>query len=372
MKRRFAPVLVCVLLLAVSACADVQDDLTSSRRNAIVNTIEKVAPAVVTINVVEIQRERVGDPFFFDFWDHFGPRRGPRVRERAVESIGTGFIFDVEGHILTNYHVLQGADIIASVTLPDGRNLEVELVGFDERSDIAVLKAKGEKLPYIPLGDSEDLLVGEWVMAIGNPFGLIMRDPQPSVSVGVISANHRRVSRDVGGGDRLYQDLIQTDAAINPGNSGGPLVNVNGRAVGVNTMIFSVSGGSQGLGFAIPISRVKRVADEILKYGRRRNPWLGFHGEAIGELAGYSLRELGITATEGVLVTELLRDCPAIEAGLSLGDVIVEMNGEVVGHPVDVDLVTWGLFVDDSVTLTVDRRGERRQVVFKVKELSGQ
>ena len=355
-------------LVCCAAAAEPQDDLYAGRRNAVVRAIEKVAPAVVTINVVEFQRERVVDPFFFDFWDHFAPR-GPRVRERKVESIGTGFLFDQEGHILTNYHVIQGADAIASVNLPDGRDLEVELVGFDERADIAVLKAKGEDLPFIPLGDSEDLLVGEWVVAIGNPFGLIMRDPQPSVSVGVISANHRRVSRDVGAGERLYQDLIQTDAAINPGNSGGPLVNVAGEAVGVNTMIFSSSGGNQGLGFAIPINRVRRVADELIRYGRRRNPWLGFHGQAVGELTRYSLRELGLTVRDGVLVTELMRACPAVDAGLQLGDVVVEINGEAVSHPIDVDLATWSLFEGDPVTLLVDRRGTRLQVVFKVKEL---
>ncbi len=372
MNARFSSALIAVLLTALIARADVQDDLRASRRNAIVRAIEKVAPAVVTINVVEIQRERVGDPFFYDFWDRFGPRPMQRIREHAVQSIGSGSIFDAAGHILTNYHVLQDADAISSVTLPDGRNLEVRLVGYDERTDLAVLKAKGENLPYIPFGDSESLLVGEWVVAIGNPFGLIMRDPQPSVSVGVVSANHRRVSRDVGGGERLYQDLIQTDAAINPGNSGGPLVDVAGRAVGVNTMIFSMSGGSQGLGFAIPINRVKRVAEEIIRFGRRRNPWLGFHGQAVEDLSPYSLRELGITVSGGVLVTELLRDCPATRAGLRLGDVITEMNGVAVYQPVDVDLATWELFIDDQVTLLVDRQGERRRIVFKVKELTGQ
>lgn len=350
-----------------------QDDISTSRRNAIVRAIEQVRAAVVTINVVEIKHEQIiDDPFFQNFMGMFDFNfRRPRVQGRVIEGIGTGFIFDDKGHILTNYHVIQNADAIASVTLSDGRHLDVEIVGSDERTDIAVLRVKsGEFLPYVKLGDSNDLLIGEWVIAIGNPFGTMIRDPQPSVSVGVVSANHRRVRREVGGGERLYQDMIQTDAAINPGNSGGPLVNALGQVVGINTMLFSKSGGHQGLGFAIPINRARRVADEIIQYGRRRNPWFGFRGEAVSEVSAYTLRQLNIKAEIGVLVTEILRTSAAYKQGLELGDVVISVNGEKVEHPLDIDFINWGLFIGDDVTLEVDRKGTKKVIRFKVEEVT--
>jgi len=356
-------------LCLMAGAAQAQASIDDTRRNAIVRAIEQTNPAVVTINVVEIQYERAIDPRMMDFFDLFGPRRQGPTRQRQVEGVGTGFIFDAQGHILTNYHVLQNADAIASVTLTDGRSIDVEFVGADERTDIAVLRAKGADLPFAPLGESASLMLGEWVIAIGNPFANMMRDPQPSVSVGVVSANNRQVAREVGGGDRLYQNLIQTDAAINPGNSGGPLVNAEGRVVGVNTMIFSNTGGSQGLGFAIPIDRVKRVAGEIIEFGRRRNPWMGFRGEPVGAFKPFAKRELGVQSDEGVLVTELLRNSPASEAGLQLGDVIVGFNGQAVTHPTDIDFINWDLYVGDTAKLVVERRGETQRFEFLIEEL---
>ena len=362
---------VLLLVLGPVAEADVQEGIAESRRNAIVTAIDKVSPAVVTINVVDIQRSRGMDPLFHDFLGLFNRRMPrPQVRERRVESIGSGFIFDKQGHILTNYHVLQGADEITSVTLPDGRHLDVEFIGGDERTDIAVLRAQGEDLPFIPLGDSEKLIIGEWAIAIGNPFGTMMTDPKPSVSVGVVSANHRRVRREIGGGERLYQDMIQTDAAINPGNSGGPLVNAAGEAIGVNTMILSSSGGHQGLGFAIPTNRVKRVAKEIITHGRRLNPWIGIHAEAVAELRPFQREQLGIAAVEGVIVTEIHSHSPAYGEGLRPGDVITKMNDEFVTHPTEVDFLNWDLFIGDDVGLLVDRQGKLLKMEFKIVELN--
>jgi len=363
MRAAVAITLIYVSALAVPATAGA-DPVSESRRTAIVTAIEKVSPAVVTLNVVEYKREQVIDR---EFWGLFGPRI--RTQDRAVDGVGSGFIFDRRGYILTNYHVIQDAHEIKSVTLPGGEKLEVELIGADERTDVAVARAKGDDFPFIPLGTSRDLMIGEWVIAIGNPFGTMMRDPQPSVSVGVISANHRRVSREIGGGERLYQDLIQTDAAINPGNSGGPLVNARGEVVGVNTMIFSSSGGHQGLGFAIPIDRVKRVAEEIIEFGRRRNPWIGIHGEAVNELGPQARHRLGLRADTGVVVTEIYRSAPAFKAGLELGDVVVKMNGTPVSHPSEMDFINWDLFIGDKVTLEVDRAGTPITVKFEVVEL---
>lgn len=363
-KSRFAVCAVAALCAGLAAVA--QESPDRSRRTAIVSAIEKAGPAVVTINTVRIRRERLSDPFYDLFL--FGPAP---VREKAVEGIGSGFILDAKGHILTNYHVLQDADAISSVTLPNGRRLEVDLVGSDERSDLAVLKVReaGDvPLPFAPLADSESLMTGEWVIAIGNPFGNMMRDPQPSVSVGVVSATHRRVSREIGRGERFYQDLIQTDAAINPGNSGGPLINALGEVVGVNTMIFSNTGGYQGLGFAIPASRARRIVDEILTHGRRRNPWFGFRGEAVEEVSPHVLRRLGISADAGVLVTEVFSASAAGEVGLQPGDVVVRVNGEEVSHPTDVDFANWGLFVGDRATLDVNRAGKSLRMALTVRE----
>ncbi len=228
----------------ITSSAIAQTPVDQSRHNAITQAIERAAPAVVSINVAVSPRTSPLEPGFWDFFYM------PSPRKREIETSGSGFFFDKEGHILTNYHVVADADYIHSVTLPDGRQIETEFVGGDKRTDLAVLKAKGEHLPFAQMGDSDNLIIGEWTVAIGNPFGGLITDPEPSVTVGVVSANKRRLSPTIGQGERLYQRMIQTDAAINPGNSGGPLVNAMGEVIGVNTMIFSRDGGSNGLGFA--------------------------------------------------------------------------------------------------------------------------
>ena len=342
-----------------------------SRRNAIVAAIERIAPAVVSVNVIQMQAERVADPFARDFWDLFyTPAPRYRLRERQLNSIGSGFIIDSQGHIVTNYHVVEDAEKIASVTLTDGREIEAELIGGDKRTDLAVLRAKGTDLPYAPLGDSSSVLIGEWAIAIGNPFGVLMKDPHPSVSVGVISANHRRISPAIAKGERLYQDMIQTDAAINPGNSGGPLVNANGEVIGVNTMIFSTSGANVGLGFALPINRVRRMADEIIRYGRRRDPWPGFKVEDISALRQDLRDQLGLRVEQGGIVVNILTSAPAYTAGLQPGDAILSINGEPIASSSDVDFAIWDLFVDDPVELEVDRQGTRHTIKFTIQELA--
>ncbi|MBI5091309.1 MAG: trypsin-like peptidase domain-containing protein [Candidatus Hydrogenedentes bacterium] len=362
------------LILVTAASAQAQDAIDQTRKSAIVTAINRAAPAVVSVNVVQIQRVGSGDPF----WDFFMNRRSEfRVEERAQElrSVGSGFFFDSQGHILTNFHVIEDADALKSVTLADGRELPVKFVGADKRTDIAVLIASSANLPYVPLGTSADLMTGEWMIAIGNPFGPLMRDPQPTVTVGVVSANHRQLSPSVAEGERLYQDMIQTDAAINPGNSGGPLINAKGEAVGINTMIFSKGGGNNGLGFAIPIDRAKRVAEEIIKYGRRRDPWAGFDVQDIEALRqdrrGQSfLNEYGIRAESGCLVVKILKAAPAYEAGLQVGDVITAINDAPVHHASDIHFVIWSLFIGDPITLQVDRQGTTKTIQFRLMELT--
>ncbi len=363
MKRQYLTLIITIyiILLFPGFFATAQDSITDSRRNAIVTAVEKASPAVVTINVVEYQADDL-DPFFELF--------GFPIRRQQISSIGSGFIFHPNGYILTNYHVLENASKITSVTLASGERLDVEFIGADPRTDIAVLKANGTNFPYIPLGDSENLYIGEWVIAIGNPFGSLMRDPRPTVSVGVVSAVHRKVSRSITGGTRLYQDLIQTDAAINPGNSGGPLVNSKGEVIGINTMIFSKTGGYQGLSFAIPINRARRVAEELIRYGRRRDPWFGFKAESLSSIDPRLLRELGIQVDRGVFVTRILKESPAYQAGLRPGDVIVEINKQPVEDPLEVDFINWDLFIGDPVEMKYFREGKFFTIHFTIHELS--
>jgi len=357
--QRGTPGLIRTVALAIAVCiflspAVAHDSIDASRRNAIVKAVERVAPAVVTVNVLEIQYERVVDPFVDDFFRSFG-LLGPRTRfrERPVRAVGSGFIIDERGHILTNYHVVEGASYV-SVALADGGEVEVDFVGADPRNDLAVLRADGDKLPVAHLGDSEKLLIGEWMIALGNPFGLLVADPQPTVSVGVVSAKNRRVSRAVGNGERFFQDLIQTDAAINPGNSGGPLVNGAGEVVGVNTFIFSQNGGNVGLGFAIPINRARRVAEEIIEHGRRLNTWPGF---------------TAVMTRDGPVVYEILRSAPAYRAGLRVGDIVRAVNGTPVEHPREINIAFWGLFVGDTAALDIVRSGKVLRIDFPIEEL---
>ncbi len=229
----------------------------SSRQNAITRAVDEVQDAVVSVNVIKTQIYRGRYPSslgFFGFFDFFGPM------QRQVQSIGSGVIYDPEGYIITNAHVVEGATEI-KVVLPDQREFYAEFIGLDSVHDVAKLRIRGNNLPAARLGNSDNLMVGEWSIALGNPYGYLMNDSKPSVSVGVISALGRNISPDDSGSK--YLNMIQTDTAINQGNSGGPLVNIHGEVIGINTFIFSETGGNIGLGFAIPINTIKEIVDRI-------------------------------------------------------------------------------------------------------------
>lgn len=234
------------------------DDFDNSRHNAITRAVMEVEPAVVSVNVIKTQYIQRGRPSgfggfsFFDFFDFFGPV------ERQVQSLGSGVIYDPAGLIITNSHVVEGATEI-KVVLPDNREFDAQLIGIDSKNDIAKLKIKGNNLPHARLGDSDAILVGEWCIALGNPYGYVMNDAKPTVSVGVISA----LGRNLDFGREQRYNMIQTDAAINQGNSGGALVNIHGEVIGINNLIISESGGNIGLGFAIPINSVKDIVDSF-------------------------------------------------------------------------------------------------------------
>jgi serine protease Do len=322
------------------------------RENAIVRAANSVGPCVVSINVFQTQVVESAMPFD-QFWhDFFFPHR----YEREVQSLGSGFLVSNKGHILTNEHVVQNATRIL-VTLEDGREYEASVVGTDARTDLALLRIDATDLAVAPLGDSEDLLLGEWLIAIGNPFGYLLGDPKPTVTVGVVSAVERDVKPERGG-ERIFVNMIQTDASINPGNSGGPLVDSNGLVVGVNTFIFTQSGGSLGIGFAVPINRAKRVVQDIVQYGKVRWPWIGVHPQELTESLRESMRIDEGERTSGIIVADIDALSPGEKSGVNRGDIITELNGKTIGSVFDWEGEILDIPVGSQVTLTVLRREE--------------
>jgi serine protease Do len=325
----------------------VQTAVDASRRTALVAAADRVGPAVVSINVTSRQQAEPGSP-----WDFFFVPEGARV----VQGYGTGFIIRSSGIIVTNQHVVANAERVM-VTLPDGSDLAATVLGEDPITDIAVLRVRRENLATVTLGHSTDLMIGEWVVALGNPYAYLLGNAEPTVTVGVVSATGRNI---LPGGDQtgLYLDMIQTDAAINPGNSGGPLTNALGEVVGVNSSIFSNSGGSVGLGFAIPIERAVRVADEIIRSGAVRRAWVGLEVE--GARAMREWKSQG-----GVVIASVTPGGPAVRAGLRAGDVLLEANGRRLRNYLDWEAVKLDLHVGDQVDISV-RSGDssaRRRVV---------
>ncbi|MFQ5510719.1 MAG: S1C family serine protease [Candidatus Krumholzibacteriia bacterium] len=338
--------------------------ISESRRNAIVIATERVAPAVVSVTSRYRQVVRA-NPFRSrrsEWWSlFFGPGQ---TFEREVSSLGSGVIISPEGFILTNAHVVRKAEEIL-VTLSDGTTVAAEEVETAPDYDIALIKIAGDNHSYASLGDSGDLFVGEWVIAIGQPFGQLLNDTQPTVTVGVISALHRDV-KESPTSEQTFKDMIQTDAAINPGNSGGPLVNSRGEVIGINTFIFSSgNGGNLGMGFAIPINRGKWVLDEFRNYGRVRPVWVGLRvRDVTPELAA----GLNLNVNHGLLVREIEDDSPARKAGLKLGDLIVAVNGRKVKTRREANHIIFGSKIGDELVFDIDRRGKTKTVTLKLEE----
>jgi serine protease Do len=336
------------------------DRLTTSlqidqgRETALVRASRRAGPAVVSINVMQTRYYRY-NPFadrdpMESFFRGFIPGR---IYREEIPGLGSGVIVNAAGIILTNEHVVRDAEQI-KVTLSDGRIFDGTLVGSDANYDLAVVRIEGEDLPVGVLGDSDDLMVGEWVMAIGNPFGFLLNDTQPTVTAGVVSALHRDI-RPSGSVQGIFKDMIQTDASINPGNSGGPLVNSLGEVVGINTFIFTQSGGSLGIGFAIPINTALKVADEILQYGRVRTPYLGIK---VQDISPYLAAYFQIRDRRGLLVWTLEEGSPADEAGIQVGDIIRKVNGEPVTTAQEAQRLSFGAQIGDRLTLTIERDGQ--------------
>jgi serine protease Do len=302
----------------------ISDQLSIQRRNAITRSVGLASPAVVGINVTEVREYRYQDPFsqFFGNDPFFRQYFGDRTYRQEIKGLGSGFLISSDGYILTNDHVAGNAKEI-TVTLTNKEKYKAELVGTDLASDISLLKINGKNFPYLKLGNSDDVIIGEWAIALGNPFGLFEISDKPTVTVGVVSATGMNLSSE---GGRHYRGMIQTDAAINSGNSGGPLLNSLGEVMGVNAVIYTPNQGSIGLGFAIPINRVKKVIDELKKSGKiERDFWTGFEFQSVDDRVA---RYFGLEKAEGVIVSEVKRNGPAERGGFKVGDIISEVNGE--------------------------------------------
>jgi len=314
---------------------------------------KRVTPAVVNISTTRVVKGRqdadpFNDPFFRRFFgERPFERQGP-PRQRRSQGLGSGVIVDPSGVIITNNHVVANADEV-EVLLSDKREFKGKVIGSDPKSDLAIVKIDAENLPTVPWGDSNQLQVGEYVLAIGNPFGL-----NQTVTMGIVSAVGRA---NVGIAD--YEDFIQTDAAINPGNSGGALVNRRGELVGINTAIFSRTGGYMGIGFAVPSEMAKSIMESLVKTGKVTRGWLGV---SIQEVTPQLAKEFGLKEPKGALVSDVLRDSPAEAAGLKRGDIVLELDGKEVENTSQLRKWVAGTPVGKKVRLTLFRDKKEMEI----------
>jgi serine protease Do len=354
-----------VLMLGLSAiAAAAQQTLTLP---SVADLVSRLTPAVVDIAVAQgagsadaqtpPMPELPPDSPFRQYFDDFFKRqqRGQGPQQRPVNAMGSGFVIDSAGLVVTNNHVIDGADTI-QVHFTDGRTLKAELVGRDPKIDLAVLRVKPEQpLVAVQFGDSDLLRVGDWVIAVGNPFGL-----GGSVSLGIVSARNR----DINAGP--YDDFIQTDAAINKGNSGGPLFNMAGEVVGINTAIYSPSGGSVGIGFSVPSRTARGIIDQLVKYGETRRGWLGVRIQSVTDDL---VESLGLDKARGALIADVTPTGPAEKAGIESGDVVVEFDGRPIREMKDLPRLVADTAIGKKVTVKVLRKGKEVTVTAEVGRL---
>lgn len=326
--------------------APIPATVSAVRRTPIVTVAHDVGPAVVNIQTESTISRREADPF-----DPFG-FFGGRDRSFTSQSLGSGFVWSSQGIIVTNNHVVEGASRI-TVNFSDGTQVPAKLIGVDPDSDVAVLRVDAKNLLTAPIGTSADLLIGETVIAVGNPFGL-----SGTVTTGVVSA----LGRSVPSKDRTFTDFIQTDASINPGNSGGPLLNIEGRVIGINTMIYA---NAQGIGFAIPVDRAKKVIQDILRYGQVHSAWIG---AVTATITPEEARRTGLRASRGALVARIISGSPAQAAGLRAGDIITAVAGRAVDSREAFSTLTSTVAAGQPLPLTVARGGATQSISVRPSE----
>ena len=340
--------------LVLSGVAAAQDPFTG---NPVAAIAEKASPAVVNIDTEAMVKRSFSpfaeDPFFRRF---FGEEFENFSRVVPMRGKGSGFIVTDDGYIITNNHVVQGADKI-SVSLSDGRTFEAKPVGRDPTFDLAVVKIDAKGLPTLELGESEKAAVGEWVVAIGNPYGF-----EHSVTVGVLSAKNRSVHA----GDINFDGFLQTDAAINPGNSGGPLLNLEGQVIGINTAIVPYA---QGIGFAIPVDMAKDVLNDLIRFGKVNRGWLGVYIQPLTREFAETYRFEG---EKGAVVADVVPGSPADRSGIMRGDVIVSINGKEVESHQDVSSLVRRQLASDTIRVEIVRGGTKKNIDVKLDEIPGQ
>lgn len=349
-KMVLAATLILPLVGADIACATLPAEINGQPLPSLASMLEKVTPAVVNIATEgrqPINDTLLNDPFFKRFFSD------TPEGERQISGTGSGVIIHAQrGHILTNSHVIEGADKI-HITLKDGRKFIAEVVGIDPRADLAVLQIPAEHLTAMRFGDSDRLRVGDFVVAIGNPYSI-----GQTVTSGIISALHRNP------GISEYENFIQTDAPINLGNSGGPLVNLRGELIGINTAILGdQAGGNLGIGFAVPINTAAGVITQIVQYGRVERGQLGIEVQDID--AGMA-RDFGLKSSEGAIINQVIPNSPAAKAGVEPGDIIVQLNSKNIGSAVDVKNMVGDLRIGSEVHMTVLRAGRPRNITVVI------
>jgi len=372
MKKQYLILLASIIMLfAINGEIIAQNDIASSRQNAITRAIEKASPAIVGINVTEVRQVLYRNPYSGTLFERFFGRQRDRVREYEVKGLGSGFIISPDGYILTNNHVAGNAKKVV-ITTTDGKRFDAEIIGTDPATDIALLKINSdERLPYLQFADSDDLIIGEWAIALGNPFGLFDINAKPTVTVGVISNKGVNFLEEQDKRLTVYKDMIQTDAAISSGNSGGPLVNAEGKAIGMNTMIFSTAqsqsgSGSIGIGFSIPINRVSQIV-ELIKSKKtiNRNVYLGLEIQEIDERV---IKYLNLPEIRGVVIYSTQNSGPANRAGLEPGDVILTINGRKVLREDDFYIEVYDSMVGETMEFQILRGDNEKTIKLQLEE----
>ena len=351
-------------MTAVNNRMEISDQLETKRETALTSTISIASPAITGIHVTRI-KQYSNNPFFSDpFFSRFFPNN---IYKKRVQSLGSGVLISPDGYIVTNAHVVGEDEVEVYATLMGGARYPAEVIGKDALTDIALLKIDAQDLPYVHLGDSDEIIIGEWVIALGNPFGLFNVSNKPIVTAGIISSTHMDFGETETG--HVYQDMIQTDASINSGNSGGALINMNGELIGINTFIFNGNNsgtGSIGIGFAIPINRVKQIIDDLKIHGEIARNWdFGIVGQPLTQSI---IEYYKLETDHGIIITGIQEGKAGARAGLQVGDIILSINDQTIMNNQDVVNIINNSYlkIGDTINALINRDGSEFSVEIEL------